>query len=1198
MNKEEYWSRTYARLSDLFRDPVFNNNLSQVKARAVQVELSSAPPAFTFDPKKIWQYCDYILSEGSLLLRENYGDRQELLKEIETAAQTFEHLYKFADEREKTILLLNAAMCYHIAGYQANAICITRLLEKRFQSNPSIENTTDSLLTEHFKDGLIKFLKRDIAGLRTATQKALFFINDRQSDVIENSKQNGQILTDVTNLTAHAYFQKSLSEFSRYCLYGAEVDFSVARENADTSYTYFQKASDVTLATITSELRAVLELFKERSTWTNISSHAGDLLNDRIWHIYLRNLAFDRSIVEFWLSQIRAVRGGLLTLNDGFVVQMPTSAGKTLIAELSILAALSKNENARCLYIAPFRALVNEIEKDLAANLGALGYRVSDLIGGFESDSFQEFLINESDVLVATPEKVELLLRTHPEYFQQLDVVVVDEGHILDEGIPTQEEIHEDETLLDELKEQGGMGRGVLLELLITRLRRQLPDCRFLFLSAVMPEVNAADFIKWLSKGHQEALKTDISERPSRQVIAKFSWQSEQNGRIDYFNLGQRTSTFVPYFLQRQQYKTGEVTAKGKPRVRRWPNIENKVQSTAMLSARFAEMGPVLVFCAQPNHVRSVTENLITSLRLLEASGSPFGDKLKYVDTPQLESYFLALEWLGEEHVLTQALHYGVGLHYGPLPDPVRQAVEDDFKRNNIHVLVSTSTLGQGVNLPIKTVIIYSLERRWGAGQQGSAKIKKRDFWNICGRAGRAGKETEGQIVFVVVSADDENLFKEYRDNSQLESVNSALYLLLKSLVEKRISQEELTGFLDSHVLALLAEEILETQDEEVLTGFLGKSLVGIQALSNSIDLGPLVTAFKATADWVREAVPDADSRRVFSSTGLSVESCKSIEEAVNLFIDGISQEILINNAQSTQCDKGLLKAAFDTCKDLREMRLRGNIDYLGPQDENSIIENWIGGRPINEFRSEFWDHGNAEGFSEYLADRLIYKLPWGFNGFLSILAFKLKQKHEDLGHLPLAWQYLPAMMKFGVNKVVACWASSLGISSRTLAVRVADVYTSQNEDSVNERNFIKWFANLPDKLVEELASTTFERNRLLQERNRIIPDRSHLLFLRDPNAKLEANVMGIGFFDVETANKVKQGDLLILKSEPDNPYDSNATQVLFEGQQIGYVERDKARIISKELRMGRDAHAVVKEVIPTSERSKLPRLIMSITTE
>ena len=1195
MNKQEYWSRTYAKLSTLLRDPIFNNNLSQVRARAIQEELSSESPDFTFNARKIWKYCDYILSEGTLLLKENVGDRRVLLQEIHRAGQTFEYLGKFAEGEEKESLLLNSAMCYHIAGYQANAICITRLVERLYLSND--EDVLDGYLglIRYFREALVKFLKRDISGLRSVTQRALFFINDQQPQVAQSDRESDVFLSEVMNLTAHAYFHNSLSQFYRYCLGGEAEDFQMACDYLETSKTYYQKIGDIKLATLVSETRSVLDFFEERSTWTNIARSAKELLEERIWHLYLRNLAFDRSIVEFWLSQIKAISSGLLTANDGFVIQMPTSAGKTLIAELSILAALSAKDEARCLYIAPYRALVNEIEKDLAGNLGALGYKVSNLIGGFEFDNFQDFLIKESHVLVATPEKVELLLRTHPEYFQQVAVVVIDEGHILDEGVPSIEELREGETLLSALMKQGTLGRGALLELLVTRLRNRLPETRFLFLSAVMPEVNVSDFITWLSKGKQQVVKTEPSERPSRQVIARFSWQSEKNGRLDYVNAGESKSTFVPYFIQRQSYRTGQLTPGGKPQTRLWPDSKNKAQSTAMLASRFAETGPVLVFCAQPSHVKKVTEFIVASLGYLECSGLSKGSKLRYVDNPQIESYYLALEWLGEEHILTKSLHYGVGLHYGPLPDPVRQAVEDDFKNNKIDILVSTNTLGQGVNLPIKTVIIYSLERRWGQRQQDTAKIKKRDFWNICGRAGRAGKETEGHIVFPIFTNKDEELFSEYWDSTNLEEVNSALYTLLRAITERRINEEELIGYLDSHVLAILAEEIVDTQDEDELKQLLGTSLVGIQALKNGHDITPLVRTIKRTSSWILEAVPDQALRKIFSSTGLCVESCSILEREATSFVNNLPVEHLIAVAFTNECDEALLGTAFTACKNLKEIHLKPSIEYNGPEDELQIIQGWISGKTISELRGDLWEPTKAEDFSEYIADRLIYKLPWGFNGFLSIVGLKLKQKYGDLEDLPSAWQYLSSMVKFGVNKLAACWAGNLGISSRRLAIQLGNLYIADSENLLAEGSFTRWFVNLPDRSIDDLNASEFEKRRLLEVRNRIIIGRERLDSLRRPKLELESPVMGIPYYDPLIAANVREGDELVLKSEPDNRFDPNAIQVIYGDKQIGYVERDKAQIIARELRMGSEVEAQAKITFPKTERSKFPVIYATI---
>ena len=174
------------------------------------------------------------------------------------------------------------------------------------------------------------------------------------------------------------------------------------------------------------------------------------------------------------------------------------------------------------------------------------------------------------------------------------------------------------------------MGRGSLLEILISRMKTSYPDIRFLFLSAVMPEVNARDFVAWLSRGGTELLKIDSALRPSRQVLARFHWiqppdgNREANGELEYTSieplLGGR-HPFVPYFVTRRQYLTGALTPTKKPQRKVWPtSFDNKAQTTALLAAKFARSGPVLVFCAQRRETYDVIANIVTTLRYLEAS--------------------------------------------------------------------------------------------------------------------------------------------------------------------------------------------------------------------------------------------------------------------------------------------------------------------------------------------------------------------------------------------------------------------------------------------------------------------------------------------------------------------------------------------------------------------------------------------------
>ena len=277
-------------------------------------------------------------------------------------------------------------------------------------------------------------------------------------------------------------------------------------------------------------------------------------------------------------------------------------------------------------------------------------------------------------------------------------------------------------------------------------------------------------------------------------------------------------------------------------------------------------------------------------------------------------------------------------------------------------------------------------------------------------------------------------------------------------------------------------------------------------------------------------------------------------------------------------------------------MRLADTIAYHGPEDEFSIVASWIHGEPIREIRNRFWDSTEGEAFSRYLVDRLTYKLPWGINGFLSVLAFKLQRQYSDL---PISWQHLPAMIKFGVDNVFACWASSLGITSRNLALQLAQAYSSEySSQTLDYGDFIRWIVNLPnDYIFNELNVSIFERSRLIKVRNGIVIGDESLQFLQENVQELKSPVRGIPYMDnrIVVATRVREGDSLTLEVELDNPYDPNAVRVSFEGQQIGYVQREKAVIISRELQLGKQVTARATRVVTADQTTHYPSIEMQI---
>ena len=152
----------------------------------------------------------------------------------------------------------------------------------------------------------------------------------------------------------------------------------------------------------------------DTSIETNIPNEPPPGAGDRVeqWR-YLRRtfveslLARGRSEIDLWPSQLHVVDR---IFQDGrdLVVALPTSAGKTRIAELSILACLAQNR--RTVYVTPLRALSAQTEQILARTFSPLGIRVSSLYGSMGVSDVDEDTLRSSQIVVATPEKLDFAL--------------------------------------------------------------------------------------------------------------------------------------------------------------------------------------------------------------------------------------------------------------------------------------------------------------------------------------------------------------------------------------------------------------------------------------------------------------------------------------------------------------------------------------------------------------------------------------------------------------------------------------------------------------------------------------------------------------------------------------------------------------------------------------------------------------------
>ncbi|GAB1544047.1 hypothetical protein NUACC21_67230 [Scytonema sp. NUACC21] len=197
---------------------------------------------------------------------------------------------------------------------------------------------------------------------------------------------------------------------------------------------------------------------------------------------------------------------------------------------------------------------------------------------------------------------------------------------------------------------------------------------------------------------------------------------------------------------------------------------KQNVVVAARLAMYYTQTGSTLVLTTTKPIVETIAECLISLLQKQPLAVSPEIQQIVNECT----------ELLGSEHLLVKAVALGFCYHHAELPNVVRRRIENAVRDNIIPLIVSTTTLSQGVNLPIKNVIVHSLSMH--------NKISMAQYANAVGRAGRAGSETEGHIIFC-----DRNDLEMVRQEVTTEVSESFIVSGIRHLTQSRLFSLETT---------------------------------------------------------------------------------------------------------------------------------------------------------------------------------------------------------------------------------------------------------------------------------------------------------------------------------------------------------------------------------------------------------------------
>ena len=757
----------------------------------------------------------------------------------------------------------------------------------------------------------------------------------------------------------------------------------------------------VTLELLTRLLQACSKQMVENSIWTITRS-----VNSKVTK-FVETLVDkgreNRAIFEVLPPQREALaENGLLgSSKRAIVVSLPTSSGKTLIAQFRILQALNQfdQEKGWVAYLAPTRALVNQVDRQLRRDFAPLSVVVEKISPALEVDSVEMGLLEESSdeqfrVLVTTPEKLDLILRQgwEDKIGRPLSLVVVDEAHNI-----------------------RSKHRGLRLELLLTTINKECAKAQFLLLTPFIQ--NAKEVAVWLGGKSADDISLSLDWQPNDRAIG-ISWvkkgerkKGNSNGYSVSFETIQTTrkSIFVDDLIHFEKNDDlADTFAKA-----------NKINQIASLTAQnLKERGPLILMHSRIDWVLSLAKNL----KKISKKETELPEDVKFLQD------YVRFE-LGDGFELVELLEFGIAVHHSGLPDEVRTLIEWVFERGSLKFLVTTTTIAQGINFPVSGVIMASHQY---FSPKGAEDMPPEDFWNIAGRTGRISQGQLG-VVSLVSDSEEKNIELKNFINKQTEDLNSALIQLalesedkLQDLGKLVYSVPEWSSFLQylSHSYEQMGRPKTFTQQvEQVLRGTLGFEKLKLEDSHIADKL------LNGVIKYCDDFQVSHHSLGFVDSTGFSIQSIKIIlSNKQNIDTNSWDADTLYAAGNSKLTDMmGVL---------LKVPELRDHLNFVsGGNTEGdklaNILKAWVGEKPLTEIAKSFFDK-DIEKCGQHLFGKLTQSSSWGLSALLSVISRDLDTEEKKL------LNNLPAKAFYGVQSDEAIKLRLIGIP-RTAAQSVAN---------------------------------------------------------------------------------------------------------------------------------------------------------------
>ncbi|MHB0990280.1 MAG: DEAD/DEAH box helicase [Burkholderiales bacterium] len=483
------------------------------------------------------------------------------------------------------------------------------------------------------------------------------------------------------------------------------------------------------------------------SALVNISPPS--LIDADEWSSVMNEIAERRPYL--WRNHRQAIVAGYLEPGTSAAVSFPTGAGKSTLAELKI--ATTTLLGLKTVFLAPTLSLVDQTVRALAATFPR---------NEVQRELVEELSVNIGDeglstITVMTPERCLAMLSFDNSIFNDIGLIVFDECHLMHP------------------RDVDRSRRAIDAMLCLLNLTRIAPNADLLLLSAMME--NTEEISGWVqSLTSRPCLALELTWKPTRQVRGCVVYGSTEINTLNHRLREARsesTNKHVPASVKRelvvQPYGFFSLRQTWQSSARSNYALLQLLNDTVQLGTGIAQDGGWYL-TPNGNQVASAIAEATARQKLktlvftqtIPLANSATQDLSNRLGPPacvltEVERHLFEIaidEAGGRNHIYLEVdadgnLISSCACHHGLLLPVERQLHESLYKRpGGINVLVATSTLAQGMNLPSEVVIIGG-DRRFNPGENRMEQLEAHELLNAAGRAGRAGEASYGFVLIV-----------------------------------------------------------------------------------------------------------------------------------------------------------------------------------------------------------------------------------------------------------------------------------------------------------------------------------------------------------------------------------------------------------------------------------------------------------------